>query len=425
MQEQWKEIAFYPANILLPKKVDWSKWAVVACDQFTSEPEYWESVGEIVGEEKSTLKMVLPEAKLHNPNLDEEIKKINTMMWEYLEKDVFQEYQDALIYVERTQSDGRIRHGMIGMIDLEEYAFVPGNQALIRATEGTVLSRIPPRVYVRENAPLELPHIMLLIDDPSQSIIEELKEYAIEKLYDFALQKGGGKVQGYLLNKKAKNKILNGFKKLKRKEEMEKKYQISTDFPMLFAVGDGNHSLATAKQCYEEQKKRFPKEEWKCLPSRYALAEVVNIHDKALEFEPIHRVVFGVNPQEVLEELQKFYPESYKGRGEGHIISYCYQGEEGDITIPNPNMQLPVGSLQSFLDFYISIHSNIKIDYIHGEHTVFSLGTKKGNMGFLLPVMKKQELFKTVMTDGILPRKTFSMGYAQDKRYYIESRKIR
>ena len=194
--------------------------------------------------------------------------------------------------------------------------------------------------------------------------------------------------------------------------------------PLLFAVGDGNHSLATAKQCYENLKKVTPEDQWASLPARYALVEVVNNHDDALQFEPIHRVVFNVEPEKVLEALKAFYPGAHEGTGEGHTIAYTYAGHTGTITVPQPSMQLAVGTLQTFLDAYLKEHGG-EVDYIHGDDVTDELGSKPGNIGFKLPAMGKEQLFKTVMADGVLPRKTFSMGHAQDKRYYVEARKIK
>lgn len=426
MRNMFEKIGFYPADILLPKNIDMEKWAVVACDQFTSQPEYWEAVEKFVGDAPSTLRLILPEARLNNPEVEKEIAGINETMQQYLNENLFETLGDSLIYIERVQSDGRIRHGLIGRIDLEQYDFTPGSGALIRATEGTVLTRIPPRVKVRKDAPIELPHVMLLIDDPEGTAIEPLTKASdtMEKLYDFTLQQGGGHLTGWLLNEEQKEQVTTALAALGTSEEMEKKYGMKDVAPLLFAVGDGNHSLATAKQCYENQKAVTPEEEWKNLPSRYALVEVVNNHDDALQFEPIHRVVFRINPEEVLDALKAYYPGTFEGQGEGHVIAYTYEGHQGYLTVPEPKMQLAVGTLQTFLDDYAKEHG-CEVDYIHGDDVTDELGSKPGNIGFKLPAMGKEQLFKTVMADGVLPRKTFSMGHAQDKRYYVEARKIR
>lgn len=426
MNTKFKSLGFYPADILLPAAADMTKWAVVACDQFTSQPEYWRAVEETVGNEPSTLRLILPEARLNEPDVETSIAAINATMWEYLDSGVFQTWEQSLFYIERTQSDGTVRHGLIGMVDLEQYDFTPGSGALIRATEGTVLERIPPRVRVRRDAPIELPHVMLLIDDPAKNVIEPLTEAVckMEKLYSFSLQQDGGDLKGWKLTEEQMDAVAEAMSRLGTGEEMEKKYGLRDVPPLLFAVGDGNHSLATAKQCYEDLKQTTPEEEWASLPARYALVEVVNNHDDALQFEPIHRVLFGVEPEKVLDALKSYYPGSYEGIGNGHVIAYTHAGGSGTITIPNPKVQLAVGSLQAFLDAYLKEHAG-EVDYIHGDDVTDELGSRPGNLGFKVPGMEKEQLFKTVMADGVLPRKTFSMGHAQDKRYYVEARKIR
>ena len=426
MNEKFNKLGFYPADILLPKDAQMEKWAVVACDQFTSQPEYWERVEKTVGDAPSTLRLILPEAKLNDPNVDEHIADINAAMADYLKRDVFKTLPDSLIYIERSQSDGRIRHGLIGMVDLDQYDFTPGSGALIRATEGTVLERIPPRVRVRKDAPVELPHVMLLIDDPDKTVIEPLTAAAgsMEKVYDFDLMENGGHLKGFKLSEAQIDAVAEALTGLASDVAMEKKYGMKGVAPLLFAVGDGNHSLATAKACYEEAKKNTPESQWADLPARYALVEVVNNHDDALQFEPIHRVVFGVDPEKVIAAFKEAYPNAYEGQGEGHTIAYTYAGHSGYLTVPDPKVQLAVGTLQSFLDQYLKENGG-EVDYIHGDDVTDELGSKPGNIGFKLPAMGKDQLFKTVMADGVLPRKTFSMGHAQDKRYYVEARKIK
>ncbi len=426
MNKKFEKLGFYPADILLPKDCDMEKWAVVACDQFTSEPEYWEAVEKKIGDAPSTRRVILPEANLEDPNVDEYIADINACMGKYVEGGIFETLKDSLIYIERSQSDGRIRHGLIGMVDLDTYDFTPGSGALIRATEGTVLERIPPRAKVRRNAPIELPHVMLLIDNPEKTVIEPLTAAAdsMEKVYDFDLMQNGGHIKGFKLSDAQIDAVADALEGLTSDEAMKAKYNVSGVAPLLFAVGDGNHSLATAKACYEEQKKGLSEEEYLKLPARYALVEVVNNHDDALQFEPIHRVVFDVDAEKMVAEFKKFYPEAYEGEGEGHTIAYNYADKKGFLTVPNPSVQLAVGTLQAFIDSYLKEFGG-KVDYIHGDEVTEELGSKPGNIGFKLPAMGKEQLFKTVMADGVLPRKTFSMGHAQDKRYYIEARKIR
>ena len=426
MNKKFEKLGFYPADILLPKDCDMEKWAVVACDQFTSEPEYWEAVEKKVGDAPSTRRVILPEANLEDPNVDEYIADINACMDKYMANGIFETLKDSLIYIERNQSDGRVRHGLIGMVDLDTYDFTPGSGALIRATEGTVLERIPPRAKVRRNAPIELPHVMLLIDNPEKTVIEPLTAAAdsMEVVYDFDLMQNGGHIKGYKLSAAQIDAVADALEGLTTDEAMKAKYNVSGVAPLLFAVGDGNHSLATAKACYEEQKKGLTPEEYLKLPARYALVEVVNNHDDALQFEPIHRVVFDVDAEKMMAEFKKFYPEAYEGQGEGHTIAYNYGDKKGFITVPNPSVQLAVGTLQAFIDSYLKEFGG-KVDYIHGDEVTEELGSKPGNIGFKLPAMGKEQLFKTVMADGVLPRKTFSMGHAADKRYYIEARKIR
>ena len=426
MNKTFEKLGFYPADILLPKDADMSKWAVVACDQFTSEPEYWESVEKTVGDAPSTLRLILPEANLKAPNVDEFIEDINASMKKYLDGGIFETLKDSLIYIERSQSDGKVRHGLIGMVDLDTYDFTPGSGALIRATEGTVLDRIPPRAKVRRNAPIELPHVMLLIDNPEKTVIEPLTAAAadMEKVYDFELMENGGHIKGYKLTDAQIDAVAAALEGLTADSAMQEKYGVSGVAPLLFAVGDGNHSLATAKACYEEQKVGKTPEEYLALPARYALVEVVNNHDDALQFEPIHRVLFDVDREQFKAEFQKFYPNAYEGKGEGHVIEVCWEGYDGFVTVPDPKVQLAVGTLQAVIDEYLKKFGG-EVDYIHGDEVTRELGSKRGNMGFLLPAMGKDQLFKTVMSDGVLPRKTFSMGHAQDKRYYIEARKIR
>ena len=412
------------ANILLPKDADMEKWAVIACDQYTSEPEYWKKVEEIVGDAPSTLKITLPEIYLEGKDVDQRIANINAEMDRLENEGFFKVLEDSLIYMERTQANGKVRKGLIGMVDLEDYSYEKGSQTLIRATEGTVLERIPPRVKVRENASLELPHIMLLIDDEKKEIIEGLTSKVAEDdvVYDFDLMQNGGHIKGYKVPDNLINDIFGGLENLAKKEVFEEKYQVKNKGVLLFSVGDGNHSLATAKACYENLKKVLPKEEYENHPARYALVEIVNLHSDALEFEPIHRVVFGVNPEHMIEELGKYYEISESP--EGQRIEYVYNGVDKVIYIKNPKSNLAVGSLQMFIDEYIKENGG-KVDYIHGDDVTKELGSKEGNIGFLLQNMKKTDLFKTVILDGALPRKTFSMGHSYDKRYYLEARKIK
>lgn len=418
-------VPFKKANILIPKKsVDMRKWSVVACDQYTSEPAYWNEVNQIVGDEPSTVKVTLPEIYLEEPDVEERIKNINANMKEYLEQNIFDEYENTMLYIERTQLDGKIREGIIGVVDLEDYSYEKGSQTLIRATEKTVLERIPPRVKVRENALLELPHIMILIDDEKKDIIESLKSKVSEDevVYDFDLMQKGGHIKGYNLKSEVADEVISKLEKLADKEYFENKYDVKDKGVLLFAMGDGNHSLATAKACYEKLKETLSEEEYLNHPARYALVEIVNLHSSALEFEAIHRVLFDIDLEDFMTNLYNYYEINENGDGQKFVL--ITEKEEKTLYIKNPKSNIAVGSIQIFLDEYLQNHKG-KIDYIHGEDVTRELGTKPNNAGILLDPMAKEDLFKTVIVDGALPRKTFSMGHSYDKRYYLEARKIK
>ncbi len=401
----FEKIGFYPADILLPKNCNMNKWATVACDQYTSQPDYWERVESFTKDAPSTLNLVFPEIYLAEDN-SERINKINSTMHKYLDEDLFGTYENTFIYVQRN-INGKIREGLVGIIDLEQYDYSQNSKALVRATEGTVQERIPPRVKIRENAPLELPHVMLLIDDDKNLVFSSIEKG--EKVYDFDLMENSGNIKGFLV--KPTKEIEDAFNTL---------YEKGGENPLLFAVGDGNHSLATAKACYENLKKAGIENE----KARYALVEVVNIHSQALEFEPIHRVLFDVDPEDLIAELKKYYNVSESPAENAQKIIYCIKDTEKEIYITNPSNALAVGTLQKFLDFYIKEKGG-KIDYIHGDDVVKSLSMKDNAIGFILDAMEKSQLFTGVSADGPLPRKTFSMGEAWEKRFYIEARKIK
>ena len=419
------KIPFKRGNILLPKNADMTKWSVVACDQYTSEPEYWADVEKIVGENPSTLKLTLPEIYLEEENIQERINNINENMKELMDENFFNEYKDSMIYLQRTQKDGKIREGLMGIVDLEGYNYEVGSQTPIRATEKTVIERIPPRVKIRENATLELPHIMILIDDDKKDIIESLKTKVNENdvVYDFDLMKDGGHIKGYLLNNETMNEIDKKLELLADEDAFAKKYNVKDKGVLLFAMGDGNHSLATAKACYENLKKTMSEEEYLNNPARYALVELVNLHSDALEFEAINRVVFDTNPENLIKKLKEYYIINKEGNGEKFEI--ITKDIDEIWYIENPKSNISVGSIQIFLDEYLKENAG-KIDYIHGEEVTKELTRKNdNNVGFIFDAMPKSELFKTVILDGSLPRKTFSMGHSYDKRYYLEARKIK
>jgi len=413
LREKLKLVGVKIPKILLPKDgVDLNKWAVVACDQFTSEPEYWQEVERYVGESPSTLKITLPEIYLESENKSERIAKTVIEMKKYLDEGILEEKFEGMVLIERAVTrTARTRKGLIVALDLEKYEYIKGSKTLIRATEGTVESRIPPRLEIRKEALVELPHIMVLIDDPEKTVIEPLFEEGLGQakplLYDFELMMGGGHIKGWKISEEKEiENIANNLKKL-----------ISND-GFLFAMGDGNHSLATAKTHWNNLKSTLSEEEKEKHPARFALVEIVNIHDEGLEFEPIHRVIFNVDR----DDLEKFLIGN-EGQLQGSPVQMIFDGQEKLIYLGETSLNLLVGNLQKRLDEYLIIHPEAKIDYVHGEGSVKKLAIDN-NVGFILPGMKKEELFPTVEKDGALPRKTFSMGEAEEKRYYLESRKI-
>ena len=420
-----KKIGFESAEILLPdfNKIDATKWSVVACDQYTSEPKYWKEAETLVGDAPSTLSMILPEVYL--AETEARVPLINQKMKEIMKEHLIA-HPNSMILLERTQSDGKVRKGLIGAVDLECYDYRKGSDSLIRATEGTVLERIPPRVAIRRDAPLELPHVMLLIDDDHRTVIEPLLDECQGKkpLYDFDLMLGGGHVRAYALDTNQQDYAKEKLAKLITPDSIEERYGNSSLAPLLFAVGDGNHSLATAKASYEEVKAAIGADAAKNHPARYALAEVVNLHDDALQFEPIYRVVFHCDPKALLSEL-KDYLSKLSGDAAAQTMRCITAAEEYDVNAAHPVQQLTVGTLQVFLDEYAKKNPATEIDYIHGEDSLRSLITNDTTVGFLFDGMRKDELFRTVIYDGALPRKTFSMGHAPDKRYYLECRRIK
>ena len=411
--------AFSTADILLPKLTaeGMTKWSVVACDQYTSEPDYWQGVEQTVGAAPSALRLILPEVWLESGGREERIAAINAQMRRYLDEGLFTEHKDCFILTERTQADGRVRMGLVGAIDLEQYDYRKGSTSQVRATEATVASRIPPRVEIRRDAPLELPHIMILIDDPEKTVIEPLEAdfAAMDKLYDFELMCGGGHLRGALINGENAARVTRSLDALYAGAQKN-----SPDGnALLYAMGDGNHSLATAKECYEQKKREGSPD---AALARYALAEVVNLHSPALEFEAIHRVVTQTDTADLMEKMTAALG-LVRGEAAQSFTVVC-GGKEERCGITRPRSNITVGSLQSFLDEYLAENAG-KIDYIHGEDVVKTLCGAQDSIGFLLPAMRKDELFPTVVSDGALPRKTFSMGHAHDKRFYCELRRIK
>ena len=410
-----KELCFSAADILLPdfSRTDGTRWACIACDQFTSEEEYWQEEERLVGDAPSTLRMILPELYLGKEDAVR-IAAIHEAMTAY-EKNILVLHRDSMIYLRRLCPTGKVREGLVGKIDLEAYDYNRGATSPIRATEGTVLSRIPPRVAVRRGASLEAPHVMLLIDDPCDTVFSAVRKGGGEPAYAFDLAQGGGSVTGTFLSAQTQDAACAALAAL-----AEDKCD-----PLLFAVGDGNHSLASAKAYYEEIKAKIGEEKAKDPPARYALVEVVNIHSEALVFEPIYRVVFGADREDLLAAMRAFAEKQTEGNPQSVTVVYENSGVcKEEFTFSHGAHSLTVGTLQKFLDEYATLHPGITVDYIHDEDSLVALATKPGAVGFLFDGMEKGELFSAVDRDGALPRKTFSMGIAREKRYYIECRKI-
>lgn len=394
---------FMAADILLPHNCDMNKWAVIACDQYTSDKAYWNRVRTNAQGVPSTLHMIIPEAELGTTGL-QQIEEINQNMQNYLDDGVFCEYKNAYIYVERTMKNGTIRQGIVGCVDLEAYEYDPALHPMISATESTVLERIPPRVAVRENAPVELPHVLLLCDDVSKTIIESVAKQKdqLKKLYDFDLMENGGHIAGWLLS----DAVAKTFDNMLHTYEKDNVY----------LVGDGNHSLVTAKTCYEKLKRETAIAADH--PARYALVELENIHSPAMAFEPIHRIITNVDTQKLLSDMQSVCSEN------GAVVRWICGDQEGLLHLAVPDGELTVGVLQDYLDRWLQDNPGT-IDYIHDEDAVISFAREPETVGFLLHGMGKNELFPFVQTGRTLPRKTFSMGHGSEKRYYLEGRKIK
>jgi len=398
---------------LLPNVEENSKWAVIACDQFTSQPEYWEKVENFVGYAPSAYNLILPEAMLRDDNT-QKIFQINSAMNDYLEKNFFTEYKNSYVYVERTLLDGSIRKGLVGVIDLEEYDYNPGSTSKIRATEETVRERIPPRKLIRENAAIELSHVILLCDDERRDLIEPLmlSRHSMKKLYDFDLMLGGGKIQGWLVRgeqSRALSMRINSYIRRKSKE-----------LSVLFAVGDGNHSLAAAKACYEAG-----------ATSRYAMVELENIYDDAVKFEPIHRLVKNISVEEVITDIQNnICVKGWASAKNSWPIKFYSHNKNGVINIDKSKGASALIVLQKYLDEnkYKNESEKFEIDYIHDIEALKELSGQENSLGFEMPPFDenaKKDFFKIISKSGTMPRKTFSMGHAQEKRYYLEARRIK
>jgi hypothetical protein len=441
----FESIALGIPEILLPKPdSDPAKWAVIACDQYTSEPEYWARAAAFVGDAPSTLNLIYPEVFLHEPDPAARIGRIREAMNDYLRRGLFRS-AEGLVYVERT-TRRRTRRGIVACLDLEAYDFRRSATSLIRATEGTIMNRIPPRVRIREGAPIELPHIMVLIDDPDDGVVGPLERAKgrFEKLYDFDLMLEAGRLAGYQVpTGEIENGAVEALTRLADPAGFVRRYGLPARTPvLLYAMGDGNHSLATAKTIWDKVKAAAtdPKTVLSS-PLRYALVELVNLHDPALVFEAIHRVLFGLAPgRDVVAEAKAYFGGRVEHEkscclpalretidaqtGRPHKIGLIQASGSSVLTVDAAGSNLPVGTLQAFLDDFLKTGGAAEIDYVHGADAVARLGAKPGNLGFYLPAMRKDELFKTVILDGALPRKTFSMGEAWEKRFYMEARRL-
>ena len=407
-------LGFFPANILLPNLKDLTKWSVVACDQYTSSPDYWKRIEHFVGDTPSTLHLIYPEVWLEREERSKRIAQIHHSMVSYQLAGYLSPLQEGYIYLERTLRSGKVRRGLIGCVDLENYSYKISSQSPLRPTEGTVESRLPPRIQIRQGAPLELPHVMILVDDPEKTILEPLEDRKswMSPLYSFSLMGNGGHVKGWFLDEKSRASVEDAMRKLANRLYNQEQN------PLCLAVGDGNHSLAAAKACFEQIKQKLPSNRWRNHPARYALVELCNLHDDGLTFEPIHRVVYTAAKKELLKSLSERFSTEKKGNSfsviEGkNVKTYFYTGETADL----------VKEVQDFLDTWAT-HYECQIDYIHGDDTLKKLCAESECVGILLPGIEKTELFPRVQKQGPLSRKSFSLGEAWDKRYYLEARAI-
>ncbi len=443
----FEKIALHVPTILLPRPdIDLTKWAVIACDQYTSQPEYWESTKKYVAHHPSTLHLIFPEVYLGSEQEEQMVKSISEHMQQYFEEEVLVPQKPGFILVERQINPNKTRKGLLVALDLEQYSYQEGSQALIRSTEGTILERLPPRIKIRKNSVMEVPHIMVLIDDPEKTVIEPLFKKDLELLCDFELMMEGGHLRNYKIDEEEViNEIASCLARLVDREVFEQKYNVTDKELLLYAMGDGNHSFATAKATWEDIKKQIKDPSiLSNHPARYALVELVNIHDEGIQFEPIHRVLFNVNFSDMLQQMEMVYQKKgcrieYRRTGDlitkesqlqefqqknVHVVPLVTETENGVLIIQEPTFSSEVGSLQFFLDEYLNNNPKTKIDYIHGATVVETLGSKKNNVGFYLPAMRKEDLFKTIIMDGALPQKAFSLGEPEEKRFYLECRMI-
>jgi len=441
----FEHIGLQVPRILLPKRgTDMRYWSVIACDQYTSDRSYWQRLEQQTAGKLSTLNLIFPEVNLEDDDAPQRIEKINHTMEAYLADGSLEEQQPGFILIDRSTSEVPSRKGLMVALDLEQYDYTPGSKSLIRATEGTIVDRLPPRIKVRENAPIELPHIMVLIDDPQQTVIEPLFNETLETVYDFELLENGGHIRGLRVDQPALiEQVVTALTRLKDRGRFQERYQTTDDEAMLYAMGDGNHSFATAKAIWEQLKQQTDDPQTVMNhPARYALVELVNLHDAGLEFEPIHRVLFDVSEEQLLNAMKNWYQqhnldfefiacenlqqaeELSRADDTEHSFPCIIGGFFGLCRIRQPHLTLVVGTLQEFLDDFLKQTPSARIDYIHGSKSVTALGSVSDAAGFYLPAINKHDLFRTIVHDGALPRKTFSMGEADEKRFYLECRKI-
>lgn len=411
-------------HIFLPKMhLDYSKWAVIACGQFSSEPEYWDKLGEYVDANPSTLNLVLPEIYFGRDN-SERIRNINKNMRSYYEKGLLEDAGLCMILVNRSTKKQPKRLGIVLAVDLENFEYKNAGSSLIRATEGTIMEKIPPRMEIRRDAIFELPHAMLLYDDRDQNIAETLfnNRESLEQVYNFELNMDGGHLSGWKI--KDMDEVIRKFDELLTPEYLQKTF--NTTIPLLFAVGDGNHSLATAKAHWNNVKNFIGEEEKLVHPARFALVEVVNIQDEGIEFSPIYRVVKNAD-RRFLKDLQNLYRVNVnKAEKDSYLTEKIFVGgEEITYYLPN-NSPLAIRMVQEYIEKEVAEQLEMSVDYVHSLDSLKEICAKdKKAIGITLPTLNKNELFEFVIKNGILPRKAFSLGEAREKRYYFEAHKIK
>ena len=427
-----KTSCFMPAHILLPDaSVPLGQWGCIACDQFTSDRDYWAKAEQAAAGGPSALRLILPEVYLGESDQQARVDQIHKAMEQY-DREVLTRAVDGFVYVERTLQSGRVRQGLVGRVDLEAYNYHLGSLPLVRPSEHTVEERIPPRMAVRRGARLETPHVMMLADDPDRLLIEPVgrQKEKLRPLYDGELMLGGGHVAGWAVEDPALiRQIEDAMEVLSSQETFLAKYPgAPNDRPMALAVGDGNHSLATAKAYWEELKKTLTPQQQKDHPARWCLAEVCNVRSDAVEIEPIHRVLFNTSYDTVLLNLVTWSDENLAGIRFGDSFEQKLQlmgpRDRCHLSFENPSAPLGVGTVDEFVEYFLENHPEARVDYVHDEAAVRAFCAKEGAVGLLLPAMHKADLFRGVVLGGVLPRKTFSLGHAEEKRYYIECRRI-